>query len=229
MNKTTTWIILIAGNSTRYWKDRNKNFELLSNKPIIQYSIEIFNDNSNINEIVIAIRNEDKNFVVWILDKLILKKTVKFVIWWSTRQESVYNALQEATSDIVIIHDGARPLLKHSYINNLLLQMDHYIWATIWVKSKDTIKISNVNWEVILTTDRPNTWIVQTPQCFNKKILLEAHKKEKNNLSITDDCMLIELAWEKIKMIEWDYTNIKITTFWDINILEEFLKLNDNK
>ena len=90
--------------------------------------------------------------------------------------------------------------------------MKKYNGATIAVKSKDTIKISDDNGVVINTTERRNTWITQTPQCFNKKLLLDAHKKFKDNENITDDCMLLELLGDKVKLIEGDYTNIKVTT-----------------
>ena len=91
-------------------------------------------------------------------------------------------------------------------------------------KSKDTIKISDDNNIVTATTERKNTWIVQTPQCFRREILLKAHEKFKNNQTITDDCMLIELLGKQVKLIEGDYTNIKITTPDDINLIKEFLK-----
>lgn len=226
MNKKTTGIILIAGNSTRYWKNSNKNFEMLLNKPVVQYSLEIFNENPNIDEIILVVRDNDRNIIWKILKDIKQKKDIKLVTWWSSRQESVYNALIEASWEIVFIHDWARPLVKHEFINNLILEMRNYNWASVWVKSKDTIKITNDFWEVINTTNRSNTWLIQTPQCFDKFILLEAHNAEKLNPSITDDCMLMEIIWERVKLIEWDYTNIKVTTSWDISILEQFLKNN---
>ena len=93
---------------------------------------------------------------------------------------------------------------------------------TIGVKSKDTIKITDENNTVIETTSRNNTWIIQTPQCFKRKILLELHKKY-NNEDITDDCILLERNNNKVKVIEGDYTNIKITTYEDLNIVKEYL------
>ena len=102
--------------------------------------------------------------------------------------------------------------------------MKYYDGATIAVKSKDTIKISDDNNIVTATTERKNTWIIQTPQCFRRETLLKAHEKFKNNQTITDDCMLIELLGKQVKLIEGDYTNIKITTPDDINLIKEFLK-----
>ena len=90
--------------------------------------------------------------------------------------------------------------------------MEKYNGATIAVKSKDTIKISDDNGVVISTTERKNTWIIQTPQCFKREILVQAHERFKNNETITDDCILLELSNQKVKLIEGDYTNIKVTT-----------------
>ena len=78
---------------------------------------------------------------------------------------------------------------------------------------------------VINTTKRANTWIIQTPQCFDRKILLKMHNKYKNE-DVTDDCELLEIDNHKVKIIEGDYTNIKITTYEDLDIAKEFLKYN---
>jgi len=122
-----------------------------------------------------------------------------------------------------LIHDGARPLIKKEFIDNLLDQMNDYKGATIAVKAKDTVKIGNENDEVIATTNRNNTWIVQTPQCFDRKILLRCHETTPDNLS-TDDCTLLERENYKVKLVNGDYSNIKLTTKEDINIIKEYVK-----
>ena len=97
--------------------------------------------------------------------------------------------------------------------------------ATIGVKSKDTIKIADENNIIIETTKRANTWIIQTPQCFDREILLSLHNKYRNE-ECTDDCMLLEKCYYEVKIIEGDYTNIKITTYEDINIISELINKN---
>lgn len=95
--------------------------------------------------------------------------------------------------------------------------------CTIGVKSKDTIKISDDNNIIINTSKRSNTWVIQTPQCFDRKILLNMHEKYKSE-DFTDDCMLLEKNNYKVKVLEGDYTNIKITTYEDLSIMKNFLK-----
>lgn len=221
--KTVTAVILVAGNSTRYGQNRNKNYEIVNGKMVLEYSLDAFNTNNYIDNITIVCKEDEKETVEKVLEKENFKKEVTIVIGGKTRQESVYNAISKTTSDIVIIHDGARPMIKQKYINNCIEAMETTKGVTIGVKSKDTIKITDENNFVIETTQRANTWIIQTPQCFDRKVLLNMHEKYKNE-ECTDDCMLLEKESYKVKIIEGDYTNIKITTYEDINIVAELMK-----
>lgn len=221
--KTVTAIILIAGNSTRFKKNRNKNFEILNNNPILFYSLKEFDKNKYIDNIIIAVKENEIDIVNSIIKKHRFQKKIKLVVGGNTRKESVYNCIKQTNSDIVIIHDGARPAIKQSYINNCIECMDYYKGVTIGVKSKDTIKIADSNNIVINTTLRDFTWVIQTPQCFDRKVLLYLHNKYINDF-LTDDCSLLEKENYKVKIIEGDYTNIKITTNEDMYIISNFIQ-----
>lgn len=219
INKNSvTAVILVAGNSTRYGQNRNKNFEMLNGKMVLEYSLNAFNTNNYIDNIIIVSKEDEKEKVEKMVEEQNLQKEVTIVVGGKTRQESVYNAISKTASDIVIIHDGARPMIKQKYINDCIEAMKTIKGATIGVKSKDTIKITDENNFVIETTKRANTWIIQTPQCFDREVLLSLHNKYRNE-ECTDDCMLLEKGDCKVKVIEGDYTNIKITTYEDINIV----------
>ena len=84
-------------------------------------------------------------------------------------------------------------------------------------------KITDDNNIVVSTTKRNNSWIIQTPQCFERRTLLKMHEKY-NDEDITDDCVLLEKENYQVKIIEGDYTNIKVTTYEDLSIIREFLK-----
>lgn len=215
--KKVTAIILAAGNSVRFGQNKNKNLFEVNKKPIIQYSIEVFGKNEKINDIILVIKQEEKEYFSNIVNKVKLNKPLKYVNGGKTRMESVYNALKETNSDIVIIHDGARPQVKEEYIEKCLEQMKEFKGTTIGVKSKDTIKICDDYGIVSSTTKRENTYIIQTPQCFDKRILMELHEKFKNDDQITDDCMVLEKGGYKIRVVIGDYTNIKVTTFDDLH------------
>lgn len=220
--KTVSAIILVAGNSTRYGQNRNKNFENINGKTVLSYSLNAFNKNSYIDNIIIATKADELEKVKEIVAKEKPSKNVIFVIGGKTRKDSVYNCIKNSDSDLVIIHDGARPVIKQEYITNCITNLKKYEGVTVGVKSKDTIKITDENNIVINTTKRANTWIIQTPQAFNRKVLLDTHEKYKDS-DVTDDCMLLEKDNYDVKIIEADYTNIKITTFEDINFVKEFL------
>ena len=217
-----TGIILLAGNSTRYGK--NKNFEELDNKLVFLYSLDVFNNNTYIDDIILVIRESDKEFIDNLLKKYHFNKNIKLVIGGSTRMESVYNALINTNSEIVVIHDAARPMIKDEYINNCIEAIEKYRGAIIAVKVKDTIKLTNEEGEIISSTNRVNTYMAQTPQVFYRDLLLKLHLKYKNNLTITDDSMLLEMDGYKIKIVNGDYTNIKLTTKDDLILAKEYIK-----
>lgn len=230
MEKSVTGIILVAGNSTRYGLDRNKNFELLDdNNTVLDYSLDVFFKSERIDDIIVVAREDEFLDVVSIIDKHGINKPISVTVGGNTRKNSVYNALIKTNSDIVIIHDGARPFIKEEYIDKCIESMEHFFGATIGVKAKDTIKICDNNGVVVNTTKRDNTWLIQTPQCFNRNVLLSTHIKYKNDNSVTDDCMLLEKAGFRVKVIEGDYSNIKLTTYDDMEYLKSKVKVLKNK
>ncbi len=221
--KTVTAVILVAGNSTRYGQNRNKNFENIQGKPVILYSLEEFHKNRYIDNILIGAKEEEIPIIKNILPKEQFTKPIDMIVGGNSRQETVYHCIQQTEADIVVIHDGARPAIKQEYINKCIEAMKNYKGATVGVPSKDTIKITDENNVVIQSTQRSNTWIVQTPQCFERKILLDMHEKYKQE-EMTDDCMLLEKNKNKVKILEGDYTNIKITTYEDLEIMKKIIR-----
>lgn len=213
-------IILAAGNSTRFGQNKNKNLFEINGEPIISNSLKIFDNSEKINEILLVIKKEEKEYFEEIIKRNKFKKTIKYVIGGNTRKASVYNAISQIDSDYVVIHDGARPNIKEEYIEKSIKELEKYKGVTIAVKAKDTIKICNENQEVVETTKRSNTWLIQTPQSFDRKILKESHEKfDANDESLTDDCMILEKCGYTVKVIQGDYENIKVTTFGDIKLV----------
>lgn len=221
--KTVTAIILIAGNSTRFGKNRNKNFEIINGKPVFAYSLEAFNNNSYIDNIIIAIKESERKEVETYINTYSLTKNLDIIIGGDTRKQSVYNCIKKSNSDIVIIHDGARPFITQEYITNCIEHMRTFKGVTIGVKSKDTIKITDLDNIVINTTNRSTTWLIQTPQCFDRSILLKMHEKYAGE-NVTDDCSLLEKDGYKIKILPGNYNNIKITTYDDLGIMKNLMQ-----
>ncbi len=221
--KKVASVILVAGNSTRFGQNRNKNLEVVQEKEIFLYSVEQFAKNQFVDEILIAAKKSEMPMVQKIVDEMHLEKPVQLIEGGKERKDSVYHCIQKTDADIVIIHDGARPMVKQAYINQCLESMKEFKGATLGVRSKDTIKITDENNVIVSTTKRSNTWLIQTPQCFDRKILLSLHEKYQN-FPVTDDCMLLEKDGYLVKVIEGDYTNIKITTYEDLEIVKKFME-----
>lgn len=223
MEKTVTAIILVAGNSTRFGQNRNKNFEIIEGKEVLLYSLEKFNENDLVKNIMIVCKKDEEDVVRKIASKITLNKEIQYITGGATRQESVYNAITKTDSNIVIIHDGARPMIKDRFITECIEEMANFKGVSIAVKSKDTIKITDDNGIVKETTLRKNTWVIQTPQCFDRELLLEMHEKFKGDETVTDDCMLMERSGSQVKLIEGEYSNIKVTTYDDVNLVKGYL------
>lgn len=215
-----TGIILIAGNSTRYGKNINKNLEMLNGKTVMEYSLDAFEENSYITDIFLVAKKKEIAIIEKIIKRKKTKKNIYMIEGGESRSESVYNAISKTTSDFVIIQDGARPFIKQSYINSCIenILLENIEGVAIAVKSKDTIKITNNNNIVLNSTNRDVSWLVQTPQCFKQNILLDCYRTTKDFTTITDDCMVLETNGYKIKLISGEYNNIKITTPEDFAI-----------
>ena len=132
--KKVTAIILVAGNSTRYGQNRNKNFEDVNGKPVLFYSLNAFDNNAYIDNIVVAVKQEEIGTVKEIIQKENFQKPIHIVVGGSSRKESVYNCLKETTTDIVIIHDGARPAIKQNYIDKCIESMKEFKGVTVGIK-----------------------------------------------------------------------------------------------
>lgn len=219
-------IIVAAGKGSRMGLDINKIFINIDEKPIVQYSLECFEKHPNIDEIVIvAARDEIKKFE-YIIKCNDMKKVKKIVVGGSTRRESVLNGLNAIKdSDIVIIHDGARPFINDDLISKGIKYANIYGACTCAVTPKDTIKVKDKLGFIKESLNRDSLISIQTPQSFKYKLILEGHNhKIDENINITDDTSLMEYLGHKVFVYDGEYTNIKITTKDDLIFAEELVK-----
>lgn len=217
MSKQISVIIVAAGSSNRMGMNTNKIFLDLCGRSVIERTISAFTDIPEIFEIILVTKKEFFDDFKNIIKRYFLN--IKLVEGGSSREESTYNGLLEVSddSDFVICHDGARPLVSRQNIVNVINELDNYKAVITGVRVKDTIKYISSDLEVISTLDRRLLYNIQTPQAFKKEIILEGYKKffEKSSF-ITDDSSIIEKLGVRIKLVEGEYSNIKITTIEDI-------------
>lgn len=219
-------IIVCSGKGQRMGANLPKQFLKLKEKPIITHTIEKFEKCEMIDEIIIVVSKEYKEyFENEIILKNNFKKISKIALGGKERLNSVYNGLVNIKDEnsIVLIHDGVRPFIKIEHIKNIINETKKYKACVLGVKAKDTIKICQNN-TIKQTPERENIWLAQTPQAFEFSIIKKAYEKAiENNFFGTDDASLVENIGIDIKMVLGDYENIKITTKEDLKIGEIFL------
>ena len=204
-------IILAAGRGSRFGE--KKQFKKLNGKPIWFYSLNTFIQSESVDELILVIPNDSLETLKQSQVFTSLNKTnnIKLVSGGESRKDSVFNGLKvvKKAIDIVCIHDAARPFIKASYIKHSVEACSEFDGAIIAIPSVDTVK--KVDKQIIKNTiDRESLWMAQTPQTFKKDKLLYAIKNS-SHLNITDESMLMEEANFKIKLIEGDQYNFKIT------------------
>ena len=219
-------IILAGGKGKRMGASVSKQFIELKGKPIIYYTIKKFEENKNIDNIVVVLPPDEVSYFKEEILKKYSLKIDKIVLGGTERQDSVYNALKsiaDTETDIVLIHDGARPFISNRIINDGIKYANEYGASAPGVMPKDTIKVKNENNFSINTPDRSSLVAIQTPQVFKYKEILKCHEKVKVNKEVvTDDTMVAEKYGYKVYLYEGEYTNIKVTTPEDL-ILGEML------
>ena len=223
-------VIVAAGTGSRMNMGINKQFIKLEGKEIIAYTIEKFYNNSNIEDIVVVVKEDESEFFKKeILDKYNFKN-VKIAYGGKERQDSVYNGLKllDEKCDVVLIHDGARPFVSDKIIDKSIEEAKEHKAIVVGVPVKDTIKVIDNDKNIVDTPNRSVIWAVQTPQTLDYYILIDAYKDAfKNKFYGTDDAMLVERIGYKVKMLEGSYNNIKITTQEDLNIGSQILRVQD--
>lgn len=223
-------VIVAAGTGSRMNMGINKQFIKLEGKEIIAYTIEKFYNNSNIEDIVVVVKEDESDFFKKeILDKYNFKN-IKIAYGGKERQDSVYNGLKllDKKCHVVLIHDGARPFVSDKIIDNCIEEVKNHKAVVVGVPVKDTIKVIDKDKYIVDTPNRSVLWAVQTPQTFDYNILIDSYKDAfKNGFYGTDDAMLVERIGYKVKMVEGSYNNIKITTQEDLNIGSQILSVQD--
>lgn len=219
-------IIVAAGKGSRMGLGYNKVLADLCGKPVLEHSIKAFADSDLVGTIVLVISPEDEQRIAEICKPF--SKVLNLIIahGGAERQDSVFNGLKALPKqvEVVLIHDGARPLIARSIIENSINNALEYGAACAGLPAKDTIKIADRDKIVTSTPERSLIWHAQTPQSFRKEIIFDAYKYAfENGIKQTDDAGIAEKAGYKVIMFEGSYRNIKLTSYDDFLLAEHFI------
>lgn len=214
--KKSAAIIVSAGKGNRMNSEITKQYLILEDKPIIAHTLKAFDTCPMIDEIILVVPPGD---IAFCRDNIVkrygFKKVKNIVEGGPQRQHSVQNGLGCLAQDIeiVVVHDGVRPLVTHDIIADSIEQAHLYGCSVAAVEVKDTIKVSDERGFVVSTLERSTLRAMQTPQTFKKQVILKAYEHaSENGIYGTDDASLAEYAGFKVKLIKGNYENIKITT-----------------
>lgn len=194
----------------------------INGKTVLERSVNAFLNISDVDEVIVVARERD----IPAFSDILTDERVSFVVGGDTRQQSVMNAVDVIDDcELIIIHDGARPLIKSEDIENTIRAAKENKAAAVGVFVKDTVKVVDKNGFVVSTPDRSTLFAVQTPQIFDFELYKNAAQNAREKgLDFTDDCQLVESFNQKVKTVVGSYSNIKITTPDDIVLAENLLK-----
>ena len=222
-------IIVAAGKGTRMNMDVNKQYIDVCGKPLLTRTLQIFQDCSFVDEIIVVVNSKDIFYCKKdIIEEYGMDKVKYLVAGGTERQNSVYNGLMQVDrkTDIVLIHDGARPFVAEDTIIDCIESAIECGVSTVGVPVKDTIKVSDGGGYVEKTLNRSKLWSIQTPQAFKYDLIVKAHEKAlKEGYTGTDDTVLSEeMLGVRTRLVMGSYENIKITTQEDLIFAEAIIR-----
>lgn len=234
--KNCTAIVLSAGQGKRMGTSVQKQYIELQGKPIIYYTLSVFQKSEIIDDIILVVGKDQLKYVQ---EEIVRKyhftkvKTVveggheRYASVWQGLKAREYDKYYENIQDgYVFIHDGARPFVDEEMLERAYDTVRKYKACVAGVPSKDTIKLINEEQFAVTTPERKYVWAVQTPQVFEKTLIFEAYARlmEEECVHVTDDAMVVEQMMHlPVKLFEGSYENIKITTPEDLDIARIFL------
>ncbi len=221
------FIILAGGNSHRFRSNLGKPYQKIAGKSLIEINIEKLRKVREIKKIIVVYNKKDAIRV-----NSLKLKNVKLIVGGKNRQQSAFNALKYLTKNKVatkvLIHDVARPNFSLKLLNAIITQMKNSRAVVPKIHINDAVKQkidSSLN-EYILGKNRDNLFLTQTPQAFNLKEIYNLHKT--NAAKYKDDDISLYMNLNKVKFIEGEKNNFKITEWSDFEVLKKIFRSKQN-
>ena len=223
-------VVPAGGRGVRMGSDVPKQFLTLGDIPLLVHALKIFESSSIISEVVLVVPEDD---CAYCRDHIVpmygLKKISQVVGGGRRRQDSVLNGIQATnpTSDIVVVHDAVRPFVTERMIADVVKAARKHGAAIVAIPLRDTVKRVNFDGLIEETLSREKLWAAQTPQAFQRDILLRAHEQgETDGVDATDDAFLVERMGLSVSVVQGSFHNIKVTRPEDLQMGQAILSAN---
>lgn len=223
-------LLTAAGTGSRTHQDIPKQFIHVNNKPIIIYTLEAFQQHPNIDYICVVILKGWEE-ILWAYAKQFNITKLKYVVeGGESGQDSIYNGLMEinkdaSEDDVVVVHDGNRPMVAQDLITDSLVKYKEYGSAVAVIPCTEVVFVSKMGNESNKSIPREELWRTQTPHTYKLKDLINAHleaqKKGIHNMAAS--CALMEALGRTTYFSKGSEKNLKITTVEDIEIFKALL------
>ncbi|MCL2324117.1 MAG: 2-C-methyl-D-erythritol 4-phosphate cytidylyltransferase [Actinomycetia bacterium] len=213
-----------------------KQFLKVYGKPILIHTLEKFQDCPAIDAIVLACVESHLQLATELAEQYAITKLKRIVAGGSTGQASIYAALKAAadlstsSEDIVLIHDGVRPLINSKLIEDNIKTVRAYGSCITCAQTKETVALVDKSGAITMLTQRPETKLARAPQSFYLTEILEAHERALADglTDIIDSCTLMMNYGKTLQILECDSQNIKITTFDDYFLFKAILEMQQD-
>ena len=223
MNATA--IIVAAGEGRRVGARISKVYLPIGGRALLLRTLDQFFRAKRVNNVIVVIAKQDLARCRSLLGSDPQAREQSWILQTggSSRQESVSRGLGKVSSDcdLVVIHDGARPFVSPALIDRVIEEAPTRKAVVVGVPVRDTIKVISADRQILSTPARDCLWEIQTPQAFERSLILEAHQgAQRNNQDATDDATLVERLGKPVYLIDGERTNIKITLPEDLLFAE---------
>lgn len=233
-------VIFAGGSGTRMnTKSRPKQFLDLNGKPIIIYTIELFDNHPDIDGIVVVCLESWIPFLQKMLNKFEITKVVRVVPGGKSGQDSIFKGLcaadeyakeQNDDNTIVLIHDGVRPLITEDTITDNIVMVRECGSCITTVPATETVIVDNHD-DTLSIPRRSDCMMARAPQSFYLKDIINAHRKsqEEGKTDFIDSCSLMSHYGYKLGLVQGPMENIKITTPTDYFVLRAMVEVHENQ